>query len=500
MAHLADLLGHDHPLFVYNLASLERAVGGEGIDTRLLADATENAHKAMRELGIDTNDTLASELYQALNASVRRGDAEKILKRTAFVLLEVDGEVISFNLQDVIENAHHELHFADRQLENARRHLRQEIIRRYAEHEKTDKDMVHRLVEEAGLMPKKDEGHPMMTIDSSERKPSMYAIGDMFSDVFIQLFDDESQVEEDADGNAWLKIPFGSKPPYESAVTVDAVGPSPNAGVSAARLGLDVSLLAWMGDDKVAHQNETYLDKEGINHTHISRKPDTKSNTYYVLRRGAERTILVKNEDYDYTWVAPTSRPDWVYLSLISDKSWQLHEDMLEYLDQQPEVKFAFQPGTFHFEWGVEKCAPLYKRANIIILNREEAADISGGNHDHVGELATKLHELGPEIVVITDGPKGSYASFDGRLVTIPNYPDSAPPVDRTGAGDAFASTIVAALALGESMETALTWAPINSMNVVQQLGAQAGLQTREQIQTWLKKAPKNYTVSDYRD
>ncbi|HTK39297.1 MAG TPA: hypothetical protein VL362_00350, partial [Patescibacteria group bacterium] len=67
------------------------------------------------------------------------------------------------------------------------------------------------------------------------------------------------------------------------------------------------------------------------------------------------------------------------------------------------------------------------------------------------------------------------------------------------GAGDAFASTIVAALALGETMETALLWAPINSMNVVQKLGAQAGLQTRDEIKAWLKKAPKNYKVTDYR-
>lgn len=500
MAHLADLLGHNHPLFVYNLAKLEHAVGGEGIDTRLLADCTEKAHEAMRELGLDTTDTLSSELYQALNAAVRRGDAEKILAKTPYVLHAVDGEVISFNIRDVIENAHHELHFADRELEHARRHLRQEIIRRYADHEKTDTEMVHRLVEEAGLRPDRDEGHQPLVIDTTTRPPTMYAIGDIFSDVFIQLREDESSVETDEDGKAWLRMPFGSKPPYESATTVYAVGPSPNAAVSAARLGLKVELLAWMGDDIVEEKTRNYLEQEGIGHSHIVSKEATASNRYFVLRRGAERTILVKNEDYDYTWQAPDSRPDWLYLSLISDKSWQLHEDMLAYLEAQPEVNFAFQPGTFHFEWGTEKCAPLYRRANIVILNREEAVDVTGGNHEDLRDLMSRLHELGTEMVVITDGPNGSYASFDGRVVTIPNYPDIAEPFDRTGAGDAFASTIIAALALGESMETALTWAPINSMNVVQELGAQAGLQTRAQIETWLKKAPRDYKVTELKD
>jgi sugar/nucleoside kinase (ribokinase family) len=69
--------------------------------------------------------------------------------------------------------------------------------------------------------------------------------------------------------------------------------------------------------------------------------------------------------------------------------------------------------------------------------------------------------------------------------------------VDRTGAGDAFASTIVAALALGESIETALTWAPINSMNVVQHLGAQAGLLRHEEIDRFLASAPEDYYAKE---
>ena len=94
---------------------------------------------------------------------------------------------------------------------------------------------------------------------------------------------------------------------------------------------------------------------------------------------------------------------------------------------------------------------------------------------------------------IITDGADGAYASDGKSQYKMPNYPDIAPPVDRTGAGDAFASTLVAALALGHSLDVAMTWAPINSMNVLQHLGAQAGLQTLPQIEEWLKKAPSDY-------
>lgn len=500
MAHLADLLGHDHPLFVYNLSKLEQAVGGEGIDNRLLADCTERAHAAMRELGLDAADTLPAEMYQALNAAVRRGDAERILADTHYVLAKIDGEVISFNIRDVIENAHHELHFADRQTEHARRHLRQEIIRLYAEHEKTDSEMVHRLVDEAGLKPQRDEGHQPIIVGDSSPSPTMYAVGDIFSDVFIQLREEETLVETDEDGKSWLKLPFGSKPPYDGATTINAVGPSPNASVAAARLGLKVDLLAWLGGDKVARQTREYLDQSGIGHRNLVGDDTKISNTYYVLRRKAERTILVKNEDYDYQWRPPVSRPDWLYLSLISDQSWRLHEEMLAYLETQPEVKLAFQPGTFHFRWGTEKCLPIYQRATIVIMNREEATEVTGGNRDDARDLLHRLRELGPDVAIITDGSGGSYASFDERVVSVPKYHLDNEPVDSTGAGDAFASTVVSALSLGKDMDTALKWAAINSAFTVRQLGAQAGLRTRTELEKYLKRAPKDFQTEDLKD
>jgi len=72
-------------------------------------------------------------------------------------------------------------------------------------------------------------------------------------------------------------------------------------------------------------------------------------------------------------------------------------------------------------------------------------------------------------------------------------YPDPKPPYERTGAGDAFSSTVTAALALGLDLKEALRWGPVNSMSVVQQVGAQAGLLTRQAIEELLIKAPADY-------
>ena len=326
--------------------------------------------------------------------------------------------------------------------------------------------------------------------------PRILAIGDIFTDAFITLGDETAKIIKEGD-TEWLAVPFGRKPPYEKVDIVKSVGPSPNVAVSIARLGYQSSLMAWIGGDDTGREAMEHLSKENVATESMVIEDDKATSYWYVLCYKADRTMLVKSEKYRYEWRDPVTKPDWIYLAYLGEDSWPLHEGLLDYLERNPEVKFALQLGTFQFKWGAEKMAELYRRSKIVLMNREEAMDVTGLPYDSVKDLADGLHALGPEIVVITDGPNGSYASDGGRVLTIPNYPDIAPPVERTGAGDAFSSTFVAAIAAGESIETALLWSPINSMNVVQQVGAQAGLQTRAQIEEWLAKAPEEYKVSE---
>lgn len=493
---LKDLLANDHPLFTANLAQLEKATGGAGIDVRLISEVTEKAHAVLRQLRLDPADTTGEELYWGLTSLVKAGTANEVLKDATFVLLGFDDGPVSFNLQDVIENAHHELGYADRTTGHAKRHLRAEIIRRYVEHDRTHDELVHELAEQMGLKPPQDEGHPDVKHPVSGA-PTMLAIGDIFTDAFIMLSDDSARIDTDPDGTKRLSLPYGAKPSYDHVDIVKSVGPSPNAAISCARLGLQVSLMAWLGDDVPGKESLEHLASEGVDTRQMITEPGLKSSYWYVLRYKSDRTMLVKSEKYTYKWRAPETEPEWIYLSYIGADSWPLHEELVKYLEEHPKVKLVFQPGTFHFKWGVEKLKDIYAHAHLVVMNREEAMDVTGRGYDDLHALANGLHELGPKIAVITDGPNGSYASYDGKLVTIPNYPDPAPPLDRTGAGDAFASTIVAALALGEPLETAISWAPINSMNVVQQLGAQAGLLSLDKLKQYLADAPADYKVTE---
>jgi len=325
-------------------------------------------------------------------------------------------------------------------------------------------------------------------------QPDVVSIGDIVTDAFIKLIDDEAITYENEEGK-WLAMKFGTKLPFDHAEIIEAVGNAANSAVAFARLGLNSAFVTNVGGDSHGRDMINALHKNGVDTRFVRINPDKKSNYHYVLWYKDERTILIKHEEYDYHWphLRPNETPKWVYFSSISEHAIEYHDQVADWLDANPDVKLAFQPGTFQMEAGVERLKRVYQRSEVLVLNREEAALVGGGNHDDLNDLFDKLHALGPKTVVITDGPHGAYASDGHQRLQMPLYPDPAPPSDRTGAGDAFASTFVAALIKGNTIEGALQWAPINSMSVVQKTGAQAGLLSEKELDEFLKNSPDWY-------
>jgi ribokinase len=156
----------------------------------------------------------------------------------------------------------------------------------------------------------------------------------------------------------------------------------------------------------------------------------------------------------------------------------------------------AFQPGTFQIKAGSKRLENIYKRTDIFFANKEEYQRILGTAEEDVKKLMKLMHTKGPKVCVLTDGPHGAYASNGVHQFIIPLYPDPKPPYERTGAGDAFASTIAAALVLEKPLAEALTWGPVNAMSVVQYIGAQQGLLSQKMLTGYLKMAPNEYRVT----
>lgn len=318
------------------------------------------------------------------------------------------------------------------------------------------------------------------------------AIGDLVTDAFIELENATVSCNINHE-NCTISMPFGDKIPYRDVTVLRAVGNSPNAAVAAARLGLDTSLVTNIGGDDEGEKALIQLTSEKIATDQIVKHSGIKTNYHYVLRYGAERTILIKHEHYPYQFTTPEHAPDMVYLSSLGAGTEEYHDQILSWLQDNPAIMLAFQPGTFQMKLCTEKLAEIYKRTNVFFCNKQEAQKILGLPDADFPELHAGIRALGPNIVVITDGPGGMTVSNETNGYFLPIYPDPQPPVERTGAGDACSSTIAIALSMGLPLDQAIMWGPINSMSVVQHVGAQAGLLSRDQLDEYLKKAPADY-------
>lgn len=311
------------------------------------------------------------------------------------------------------------------------------------------------------------------------------AIGDTVVDEFIELEDAKVNCQVDSDA-CTISMRWGDKIPFKNATLVAGVGNAANAAVSASRLGLSTALITNIGKDRDGDEIIAQLKKEKLKTSFITRHKGIPSNHHFVLSFHSERTILVKHQAYPYVF-PKIPKVKAVYLSSLGNGTEAYHDEISEWLEKNPDIFLAFQPGTFQMKIGKERLKRLYSRADIVFVNKEEAGRILHETDlSNIETLAKKMHALGPKIVVITDGRNGAYALQNDTFINIPMFPDPAPPVERTGAGDAFSSTTTAYFLSGLPLEEAMKRGSVNSAYVVQEIGAQKGLLTRKELEAKL--------------
>ncbi len=318
------------------------------------------------------------------------------------------------------------------------------------------------------------------------------AIGDPVIDCFIRL--QEAKVHCNINNeDCELCVKFGQKIPFEFAVEVPAVGNASNASVACARLGLASAFRGSVGDDAHGQLIIDTFAKNGVATEHIVKEPGKVTNYHYVLWYESERTILIKHEHFTYSLPNLAEAPKWLYLSSLGEGTEKYQHEIAAYA-KQSGAKLAFQPGTFQIKLGADELKDVYEASEICFCNKEEAQLILKTEETDLKKLLEGMRALGVKQMVITDGRNGSYAMDEsGSAWHIPMYPDPKPPVERTGAGDATASTTVAYLLKGLSLEEALMRGLINSAYVVQEIGAQKGLLTPERIEELYAARPADF-------
>ncbi len=315
----------------------------------------------------------------------------------------------------------------------------------------------------------------------------LLSIGDASVDVFITPAESEALCRIEPK-ESLICFSYGDKIPVTN-LEYTVGGNAANNAVGTVRLGVKAGLVLTLGDDSTGQQIVDKLRNENVDMDYVIQQKSTMSNFSTVVNYSGERTIFVYHAPRSYEFPVNLPKVPWAYLTSMGESFQPFYKHVIDWLGKNPDIKLAFNPGSYQLRAGVDAISDTLKRTHMIFVNRQEAETLTdfGDSRDKDKELLVALSKLGPKISVITDGAKGSFI-YDGEKY----YKAGVLPVDayeRTGAGDAFGTGCLAAIIRGKSFEEALLWGTLNSASVIGYVGPQKGLLKEEDIATWEERA-----------
>jgi ribokinase len=234
-------------------------------------------------------------------------------------------------------------------------------------------------------------------------------------------------------------------------------GKGANQAVAAAAAGAGVTMIGAVGDDTGGIRMIEDLRRRGVNTEPVRTAKGVSTGTAYItVTPDGENTIvldpganaLMDSAAVEEAWAAlPTAR---VLLSLLEIPLGAVTAAVRLAADTgvRPVVTLApAQPVP----------AELLSGLDPILVNEHEAAFLLQADNlgDDAGGAARELLRLGPASAVITLGAAGAAVADSSGIRLLPAVPVER-VVDTTGAGDAFAGALAAALAQGGDLDAAV--------------------------------------------
>jgi len=282
--------------------------------------------------------------------------------------------------------------------------------------------------------------------------------------------------------NGHIKIPFGYKILIEE-VRFDTGGSGTNTGVAFARLGLKTAWIGKIGSGTNSQRIIDAMKREKVDTSLVKREKNDRTGFSVILdASGHDRTILAykgSNDDLSINDIDLRKlNTRWIYLGSMMGKAFGTIEKVAAYAHKKG-IKVAFNPSAYLAKKGIRFLGNILKNVDLLVLNKEEAQYLVGKKS--MDEMLKSLNKLGPSISIITDGKKGSHA-YDGRF-EYSIIPPKVKVIETTGAGDSFASGVLAGLLKKGDIEFALQLGQKEAESVISHPGAKNILLTWKQAE-----------------
>ncbi len=271
-------------------------------------------------------------------------------------------------------------------------------------------------------------------------------------------------------------FPFGAKIDVEEMLIETGGGGTNNAATFSRMARMKTAVVTSVGTDAPADDIIRAMKRDGISTEFIQRTDRDKTGFSVIILSGvAERTILTHRgassmlSENKIPWSKINAQL--FYVSGLSGNLNLLRQIISR--AKNTKAKVFMNPGGGELRLGLKKTAKLFSELDMIILNREETAALTGLPVKNLKGLVNGLRKICP-LSVLTDGRAGAYAITPNEVTHAAIIPVKRSNL--TGAGDAFGSAFAASFIKNGDLRTALALGTINATAVVQQMGAKVGI------------------------
>ena len=304
----------------------------------------------------------------------------------------------------------------------------------------------------------------------------MVSLGSALQDIYLIDHDDLAPTEIGGEA-IFGKVLVGSKVDIDR-ISYEVGGGGVNSAITFARHGHEAVFMGNVARDPAGAAIVRVLDREGVDNSYVNFLERKSTGTSVILldSKSGERTILtcrgasVQFGNFDEGDL-DLIQPDWLYVTTLRGDFDTLERFLVK--ARELGCRVMFNPGVRELE-DADRLVKLLEYVDVLLVNKSEAAMLVPGVT--LTELLYHLNGYVPT-VIITDGAMGGIAGDGAEVYRFGIYEDTKVK-DATGAGDAFGSGFLAALAAGKTFKQALVFASANSTAVVAKLGANRGILT----------------------
>ena len=315
------------------------------------------------------------------------------------------------------------------------------------------------------------------------------SFGSATLDIFLRKIKKEEVLRETEFKE--ICFPLGEKNEVQE-VFLQSGGGATNSATTFARSKLKTSSIFCLGDDLFGKKilKELILEEIDFSFSQIKRKILSPISVILLAPDGS-RAILYHKPDPKLCPLKPPFskiKTKWIYLSSLSGNL-SLFKKILKFCFSK-KIYLLANPGKKEIYF-LKNNLNFLKFFDIFILNEIEFSLLTGISFQKEKEIFKKIEKFRKGIIIMTKGKKGASVFSGDFLYQVKTFPSKV--LDRTGAGDAFASGFLAGiyflqkkypeffekkiyLKKPEILIEPIKFASANATSVVENLGAKTGI------------------------